>query len=71
MVELTPFLYTRGVTFCAAKSFFGSASETKWSVMICGVVVKTSAACTLPPCNAVMVIGPDSSSGWKDLKVSP
>ena len=71
MVELTPFVYTSGVTFCAANMFFGSASETKWSVTICGVVVNRSAAWTLPLCSAVIVIGPDSSSGWKDLKVSP
>ena len=44
IVALTPFLYTSGTTFCAAKSDFGSASDTRWSVRICGVVVNTSAA---------------------------
>src|SRR5215471_11470977 len=55
-------LYTSGITFCAAKLNLGSASGTSLSVMICGVVVNTSAACTLPSFSAASVIGPDVSS---------
>src|ERR1700722_4575076 len=59
------------MTFCAAKLNLGSASETRWSVMICGVVVNTSATWTRPLLSAARVIGPDSSSGSKDLKGRP
>ena len=43
IVALTPFRYTSGTTFCAAKFDLGSASATRWSMRICGVVVNTSA----------------------------
>ena len=36
---------------------FGSVSETSLSEIICGVVVNTSAACTLPLVSAARVIG--------------
>src|ERR1700749_4968772 len=70
-LALAAFLYTSGVTFWAANMFFGSASETNLSVTICGVVVKRSAAWTLPLFRSAMVIGPDSSSGENAVKVRP
>jgi len=69
MVELTPSC-TEGVTFCRrSRSSVGQRDEVVGDDLRSGG--EDVRGLHLAPCNAVMVIGPDSSSGWKDLKVSP